>query len=208
MEETLKEIMGDAYKDGMSKDDIQAFFKKQVLSSGEYTNSGKAKAEQKELNDKIASLQAELDAKMSDDDKKKKADADTKKLIEDLQKQLSESKSNQSKMSALSLLAEAKIKAGIKDEDTDFDEFVSGISFEDNEKTNKISKYVSKIVADAYESGKNDAIKNKLGKMGSFKDGNGNNNPSSSDEKGSYGKQLAKATSYQAPEAKNFFERK
>ena len=144
MEETLKEIMGDAYKDGMSKDDIQAFFKKQVLSSGEYTNSGKAKAEQKELNDKIASLQAELDAKMSDDDKKKKADADTKKLIEDLQKQLSESKSNQSKMSALSLLAEAKIKAGIKDEDTDFDEFVSGISFEDNEKTNKISNIKQK----------------------------------------------------------------
>ena len=207
MEETLKEIMGDAYKDGMSKDDIQAFFKKQVLSSGEYTNSGKAKAEQKELNDKIASLQAELDAKMSDDDKKKKADADTKKLIEDLQKQLSESKSNQSKMSAISLLAEAKIKAGIKDEDTDFDEFVTGISFEDNDKTNKISKYVSKIVADAYEAGKNDAVKNKLGKMGAFKDGNSNDS-SSNNEKGSYGKELAKATSYQAPEAKNFFERK
>lgn len=207
MEETLKEIMGDAYKDGMSKDDIQAFFKKQVLSSGEYTNSGKAKAEQKELNDKIAELQSQLDAKLSDDDKKKKADEDAKKLIEDLQKQLSESKSNQSKMSALSLLAEAKIKAGIKDEDTDFDDFVSGISFEDNDKTNKISKYISKIVSDAYESGKNDAIKNKLGKMGSFKDGSGDSN-SSSDDKGSYGKELAKATSYQAPEAKNFFERK
>lgn len=207
MEETLKEIMGDDYKDGMSKDDIQAFFKKQVLSSGEYTNSGKAKAEQKELNDKIAALQAELDSKMSDDEKNKKADADAKKLIEDLKKQLSESKSNQSKMAALSLLAEAKIKAGIKDGDTDFDDFVSGISFEDNDKTNKISKYISKIVADAYESGKNDAIKNKLGKMGSFKEGDGNSN-SSSDDKGSYGRELAKATSYQAPEAKNFFERK
>ena len=206
MEEILKEIMGNDYKEGMSKDDVQSFFKKQVLSSGEYTNSGKAKAEQKELNEKIASLQAELDAKMSDDDKKKKADADAKKLIEDLQKQLSESKSAQSKMSAISLLAEAKIKAGIKDEDTDFDEFVSGISFEDSEKTNKISKYVSKIVADAYEAGKNDATKNKLGKMGSFKDGNGDG--TSKEEKGSYGKELAKATSYQAPEAKDFFSRK
>lgn len=206
MEEMLKEIMGSSYKEGMSKEDIEGFFKKQVLATGEYTNSGKAKAEQKELNDKIAELQSQLDARMSDDDKKKKADADTKKLIEDLQKQLSESKASQSKMSALSVLAEAKIKAGIKDGDTDFDEFVTGISFEDSEKTNKISKYVSQIVSNAYEAGKSEAIKNKLGKMGSFKEGNGDSN--SSDEKGSYGKELAKATSYQAPEAKNFFERK
>ena len=121
MEETLKELMGDSYKDSMSKDEIQAFFKKQILSSGEYTNSGKANAEKQELNSKINNLQAQLEAKMTDDEKNKKANADTQKLIQDLQKQLAESKSNQSKMSAISLLAEAKIKAGVKDDDTDFD---------------------------------------------------------------------------------------
>ena len=84
----LKELMGDAFKEDMTKEDVQAFFKKQVLATGEYTNSGKAKAEQKELNDKIAELQSQLEAKMTDDDKKKKADADTQKLIENLQKQL------------------------------------------------------------------------------------------------------------------------
>ena len=205
MEEILKEMMGNAYKDGMTKDDITAFFKKQVLASGEYENAGKSKAEKKELSDKIAELQAELEAKMTDDDKKKKADADMQKMIEGLQKQLAESKVNQSKMTALSALAEAKLKAGIKDDDTDFNEFVGGISFEDSEKTSKISKYVSQIVASAYEAGKSEAIKNKLGKMGSFKEGNGDSNGEA--EKGLFGKELAKATNYQAPEAKDFFAR-
>lgn len=206
MEELLKEIMGNAYKDGMSKDDITAFFKKQVLASGEYENAGKSKAEKKELADKVAELQAELEAKMTDDDKKKKADADMQKMVEQLQKQLAESKVNQSKMTALSALAEAKLKAGIKDDDTDFNEFVTGISFEDADKTSKLSKYVSQIVANAYEAGKSEAIKNKLGKMGSFKDGNGDS-AGNKEEKGAFGKELAKATNYQAPEAKDFFAR-
>lgn len=202
----LKELMGDEYKEDMTKDDVQAFFKKQVLSTGEYTNSGKAKAEQKQLNDKIAELQSQLEAKMTDDDKKKKADADTQKLIETLQQQLKESNMSLSKRTAIGALADAKTKAGIKDEDKEYDEFLSGISFEDNDKTEKISKYISKIVSSAYEAGKSEAIKNKLGKMGSFKegqDGDGNG-----DEKGSFGKQLAQSTKVEIKGEKNFFERK
>ena len=202
----LKELMGDEYKEGMTKDDVQAFFKKQVLATGEYTNSGKAKAEQKQLNDKIAELQSQLEAKMTDDDKKKKADADTQKLIATLQQQLKESNMSLSKRTAIGALADAKIKAGIKDEDKEYDEFLSGISFEDNDKTEKISKYISKIVSSAYEAGKSEAIKNKLGKMGSFKEGQ--DGDVNGDEKGSYGKQLAQSTKTQQPEVKNFFERK
>ena len=78
--EFLKELMGDAYKEGMTKEDVESFFKKQVLASGDYINAGKAKGEKQELNDKIAELQGQLEAKMTDDDKKKKADEDTKKL--------------------------------------------------------------------------------------------------------------------------------
>lgn len=202
----LKELMGDAFKEDMTKEDVQAFFKKQVLATGEYTNSGKAKAEQKELNDKIAELQSQLEAKMTDDDKKKKADADTQKLIEKLQQQLKESNLSLSKRTAIGSLADAKIKAGIKDDDTEYDEFVSGISFEDNDKTEKISKYISKIVSSAYEAGKSEAIKNKLGKMGSFKEGQ--DGDGSGDEKGSYGKQLAQSLKTMQPQTKNFFERK
>lgn len=205
MEETLKEIMGEAYKENMSKDDIQAFFKKQVVSGGDYVNSGKANAEKKELNDKIAALQAELDAKLTDEEKSKKEDADFKKEFEKLKKALAESKAAQSQMSAKSILAETKIKAGIKDEDTEYDEFISEISFEDSDKTSKVTKYISKIVAAAYDCGKNDAIKNKLGKMGDFK---GSSDGDSSEEKGSFGKQLAQASKFENKNAKNFFERK
>lgn len=202
----LKELMGESYKEDMTKEEVQDFFKKQVLADGEYTKTGKANAEKKELNDKIAQLQAELEAKMTDDDKKKKADEDTKKLIEDLQKQLTESKSLQSKMSAQGLLAEAKIKAGIKDGDKEFEDFITSISFEDSDKTNNISKYISKIVANAYESGKSETIKNKLGKMGSFKEGQ-DENGDNGDEKGSFGKKLAQATKVEIKGEKNFFER-
>ena len=203
--EFLKELMGDAYKEGMTKEDVQAFFKKQVLSSGEYTNAGKAKAEQKELNDKIADLQAQLETKMTDDDKKKKADEDTRKLIEKLQKELAESKSSQSKMTASAALSEARTKAGIKDGDTEYDEFISSIAFEDNDKTDKVSKYISKIISSAYEAGKSEAIKNKLGKMGSFKEGQDGDG---SNEKGAYGKELAQATKVETNVQKDFFERK
>lgn len=182
----LKELMGDSYKEGMSKEEVQAFFKRQVLSSGEYENKGK----------------------MSEEEKKKTADDDNKKLIESLQKQLAESQISSSKSAAISALAEAKIKAGIKDDDKDYEDFISEISSTDNEKTSKISKYISKIVLNAYESGKTEAIKNKLGKMGSFKDGQ--DGKDGGDEKGSFGRELAKSRmqSSSQKEKKNFFERK
>ena len=200
----LKELMGEDYKEGMSKEDIQSFFKKQVLSSGEYTNTGKANAEKQELNNTIADLKKQLEEKMTDDDKKKQAAADTQKLIEDLQKQLADSKANQSKMTAISELANAKTLANIKDNDSEYDEFVSNISFEDSEKTDKISKYIAKIINSAYENGKSEAIKNKLGKMGSFKEGQDSQEP----EKGSFGKELAQKTKIDTTGKKNFFERK
>jgi hypothetical protein len=204
MDEILKEIMGESYKEGMSKDDVQAFFKNQVLASGDYVNKGKANAESQKLNAQISDLQSQLEAKMSDDDKKKKADEDAKKLIADLQKKLAESQAAQSKMSATSKLAAAKLTAGIKDDDKEFDSFLSEISFEDGEKTNRISDYVSKLVKTAYEAGKSETTKKGLGKMGSFKEGQ----EGASDEKGAFGKQLAQATKVETKGQKDFFERK
>ena len=197
----LKELMGDAYKEGMSKEDIQAFFRKQVLSTGEYTKTGKADAEKKELNDKIAELQNQLDSKMTDDDKKKKADADMQNLIKKLQKELSESKSNQSRMSAASKLAEAKISAGIQDGDTEYEDFITEISFEDSSKTDKISSYVSKLVKSAYEAGKSEAVKNNLGKLGTFEVGTGTDG-----EEESIGARLGKAKATNNLSLKDFIQ--
>lgn len=200
----LKELLGENYREDMTAEEVKDFFKKQVLSTGEYTNTGKAKAEQKELSDKIAELQAQLDAKMTDDDKKKKAEADSKKLIENLQKQLKESNIQNSRGKALGYLSGIKDKAGIKDKDTDFDNFISSIAFEDGDKTEGISQYISKIVENAYETGKNDAIKDKLGKMGSFK---GGQEGSAETDKGAFGKELAQSTKVDTTQAKDFFKK-
>lgn len=205
LEELMKQLMGDHYKDGLTKEEVQTFFKNQVLGSGDYENKDKANAEKRKLENQVAELQKQLAGKMTDDEKKQAADEDTKKMIEQLQKQLAESNLTISKKTALGALSGIRTKAGIKDDDKEFDDFISNIAFEDNGKTDKISQYVSKIVANAYESGKNDATKEKLAKMGSFKEGQDENG---SEEKGAFGKQLAEATKAQAAVKKDFFERK
>jgi hypothetical protein len=204
MDEVLKEIMGESYKEGMSKDDVQNFFKKQVLSGGDYVNSGKANAEKKALNDQIANLQAELDSKMSDEDKKKKESADLMKKFQQMEKLVAEKSAAISKMSALAYLSEAKTQAGIQDGDTDFDNFISNIAFEDKEKTDNVSKYIASLVKNAYEAGKKTADKNELGKMGAFKAGS----DAGSEEKGAFGKELAQSTKVETKGQKDFFERK
>lgn len=203
MDEVLKEIMGDSYKEGMSKDDIQNFFKKQVLSGGDYVNSGKANAEKKALNDQIANLQAELDSKMSDEDKKKKESADFMKKFEQMEKLVAEKSAAISKMSALAYLSEAKTQAGIQDGDTDFDNFISNIAFEDKDKTDNVSKYIASLVKNAYEAGKKTADKNELGKMGAFKAGS----DAGSEDKGAFGKELAQSMKVDTKGQKDFFER-
>lgn len=201
----LKELMGDAYKEDITKEEVQKFFKNQVLASGDYENKEKASAEKRNLENQVAELQKQLAGKMTDDEKKKAADEDTKKLIEKLQQQLAESNMTIAKKTALSSLSGIKSKAGIKDNDKDFDEFISSIAFEDNSKTDKISQYINKIVTSAYETGKSEVIKDKLGKMGSFKEGQ--DGQQSSPEKGAYGKELAQATKVDNKVQKDFFKK-
>ena len=41
----LKELLGDAYKDDITADEVKAIFKKQLLATGEYENKDKVKEE-------------------------------------------------------------------------------------------------------------------------------------------------------------------
>lgn len=198
----LKELLGDAYKEDITADEVKAIFKKQLLASGEYENKGKADGDKKRLENQIADLQNQLAGKMTDDEKKQAQDKEMQKLIEKLQKQLAESNMTISKKTANGYLSGLRGKAGIKDDDTDFDDFISNIAFEDNVKTDKISKYIASMVSNAYETGKNDAIKDKLGKMGSFKEGQDGN----SQEKGAFGKELAQSLKTETSVSKDFFK--
>lgn len=192
MEEMLKQIMGDAYKEDMTQDEIQAFFKNQVLGDGKYVNKEMAEAEKKKLQDALDAKNLELQNKMTDDEKKAAADQALKDQLEELKKQLLEGKINNSEYKAMSITAKARLNTGIADDDKEFGEFINSISSEDEVKTSKIANYINTLVQKAYEKGKADTTKNKLGDMGNFNsgDGNGDNGKTEAEERA---ERLAKA---------------
>lgn len=192
MEEMLKQIMGDAYKEDMTQDEIQAFFKNQVLGDGKYVNKEMAEAEKKKLQDALDAKNLELQNKMTDDEKKAAADQALKDQLEELKKQLLEGKINNSEYKAMSITAKARLNTGIADDDKEFGEFINSISSEDEVKTSKIANYINTLVEKAYEKGKADTTKNKLGDMGNFKSGdsNGDNGKTEAEERA---ERLAKA---------------
>lgn len=175
MEELMKQILGDSYKENMTQEEIQTFFKNQVLGSGNYVNKEKAEAEKKKLQDDLDAKNLELQNKMTDDEKKAAADKELKNQLEQLKQQLLEGKINNSLYKAKSITAKARLNSGVEDNDEDFEDFISAIATDDEEKTSKIAKYVNTIVEKAYEKGKTDATKNKLGAMGNFKTGSDSN---------------------------------
>lgn len=171
MEELMKQILGDSYKEDMTQEEIQTFFKNQVLGSGNYVNKEKAEAEKKKLQDDLDAKNLELQNKMTDDEKKAAADKALKDQLEQLKQQLLEGKINNSLYKATSITAKARLNSGVEDDDKDFEEFISAIATDDEQKTSKIANYINTIVEKAYEKGKTDATKNKLGAMGNFKTG-------------------------------------
>lgn len=171
MDELLKQIMGEAYKNDMTQEDIQGFFKNQVLGSGNYVNKDKSDAEIKKLQDALNAKNLELQNKMTDDEKKAAADKALKDQLEELQRQVLAGKISNSEYKAMSITAKTRLNSGIADDDKDFGEFINSISSEDEAKTSKIANYINTVVEKAYEKGKADATKNKLGEMGNFKNG-------------------------------------
>ena len=169
MEELMKQILGESYKENMTQEEIQTFFKNQVLGNGDYVNKEKAEAEKKKLQDALNAKNLELQNKMTDDEKKAAADQALKDELEQLKQQLLEGKINNCQYKAISITAKARLNSGIADDDKEFKDFISDIATEDENKTSKIADYINKIAEKAYEKGKSDATKNKLGGMGNFK---------------------------------------
>lgn len=180
MEEELKQLMGDSYHEGMTGAEVQEYFKKSLLESGNYVNKEASDASIAKLQKELADKNNQIKAKMTDDEKKKAEINQQLAEFEELKKKYKEQTISSNKYQAQGLTASVKEKAKIKDDDKEFDEFLTSISSEDGEKTAKISKYIAKIVNAAYENGKAEMTKEKMAKMGSFKkdsetDDNGKN---------------------------------
>ena len=195
MDEELKKIMGEAYKEDMTADDIKTFFKNQVLGDGKYVNKEMAEAEKKKLQDALNAKDLELQNKMTDDEKKQAADKALQEELETLKAELLKGKVNSNEYKAMSITAKSRLNAGITDDDKEFTTFINSISSEDEAKTSNIANYINTLVEKAYEKGKADITKEKLGGMGNFNSGNNNAGENGKSEAEERAERLAKSVS-------------
>ena len=188
----LQALMGDSYKEGMTAEEIGKFFEGKKfadLSTGNYVDKAKYDNQLNSLNAKLSEKQKELDAKLTDEEKSAKANQEQAQRIEDLEKMLRENTISGNKNVVNSVLQGSRDILGIQSTDKDFLSFVENITTEDGEKANSIANYVSKIIKDSYEKGKQDATKDAMGNFGKQKSQGTNSNGSK--EIGDLGKRLA-----------------
>ena len=191
----LQKLLGDAYKEGMTIDDINAALQGKKfadLSTGAYVDKNKYEADIKAKDSELQQKAQELASKMTDDEKAKADVAAKDKLIASLQQKIKEDAINSSKTNATAILAANKKLLGIKDDDTSYDDFITSISSENFETTKTIATYINKLVTDSYEKGKKDSGRENLGNFANGITTSSSTNGGS--DVGKLGKELAKAT--------------
>lgn len=167
--ENLKGVLGEAYHEGITAEEVNTFFAGKNfadLSTGQYVDKNKYDRDIQALNTTITEKQNALNAKMTDDEKASQAREDDRKEIERLTQLLKQNTLTSNKTMVGGLLSQARTILGLKDDDADYGSFIDNIVSDDSAKTNLIAKYVAKLTSDAYEKGKQDAIKDKMGQFG------------------------------------------
>ena len=163
---SLKEILGEDYREDMTDDEISVAMEKKFLASGKYESKEKVDAERKKALSEKKDLEAKIKAKMSDDELGAKELEDLKAQIEALKAEKAESDKKHSRTISSANMAEARTILELKENDKEFEEFLNAISGENSEVSSKTSSYVMKLVKNAYEKGKALATKESLGEMG------------------------------------------
>lgn len=161
----LKEILGDAYKEGMTFDEISTVLGDKNLadlSTGEYVKKDRATADAKKLSDEINGLKAQLKEKMSQEELEAQAKDEILEQIETLKAQLREKDINTNKSILVSKTADMRAKIGISDDDKEFTNFVDLVAVEDTTKNGTVSSYLSKMLKTAYDKGVADTTKQQI----------------------------------------------
>ena len=203
----LKEVLGDAYKEGMTFEEVSNFFEGKKfadLSTGNYVDKNKYESEVNSLKTQKKKKDTALKNKMSDDEKAKLAQQEKDAEIERLKTMLTNTAITGNKNTVNGITLSAREILGLDANDENYVSFVDNITTEDDTKSTSIATYVTKLVKDAYEKGKKDATKDDMGSMGKGK-GNDNGQSNPKDELGEFGKKLA---SMSAPKEKfDYFKR-
>lgn len=206
----LKELLGDAYKEGMTFDEINtALSNKKIadLSTGKYVNKEMAEAEKTRLENEKKDLETQLNAKLTDDEKANKIAKEKDKQIQKLMEQLKANTLNANKNKIFSSTNEIRTKIDISDADEEFNKFAGMITLEDNDNSTFVSNYLAKIVKVAYDKGVSDTKKEQIAdnKPSNFKQG-GDNSGKNKDENLDYGARLARKNKTNKKQTYNYFE--
>lgn len=203
----LKEVLGDAYKEGMTFEEVSNFFEGKKfadLSTGNYVDKNKYESEVNSLKTQLSEKDTALKNKMSDAEKVQLAQQEKDAEIEKLKAMLTNNTISGNKNTVNGITLSAREILGLDANDESYVSFVDNITTEDTTKSSNIATYVSKLVKDAYEKGKKDATKEDMSNLGKGK-GNDNGQSNPKDELGEFGKKLA---SMSAPKEKfDYFKR-
>ena len=208
MNEELKALLGDSYKEGITLEEVGEFFKGKKfadLSTGQYVDKNKFDNTVNDLNKKLTDANNQLTAKMTDDEKAQQAQQERDAEIERLKKLLSENTINGNKNIVVGVLTSTRDTLGVDATDKDFVKFVENITTEDGTKSADVANYVAKVVKDAYEKGKQDATKDA---MGNFGKGAGTSGGDSGDKIGELGARLASFHKKDEKKTYDYFSKK
>lgn len=172
MEEVLKELMGEEFKEGLTKEEVNQYFKDSFSKSGDYVPLSKYKDVEskaktlKEKDNLIASLQKELETK----------GAEGLTEVEKVQKEL-EIKNDLLKKAQLEI-SKSKVeavfsKSGLVEDD--YKEIIDGLVSEDTDKSLKLAESMASTIAKKVELGVKDAVSKKLSEAGQVPQGASSN---------------------------------
>lgn len=188
---TLQEMLGDSYKEGMTFDDVASFFEGKNfadLSTGNYVDKNKFDNQVNNLTQQLNDAKNQLKSKLTDEEKKVAESQQQADRIKELEGLLKENTVASNKTLVNNTLTNARDTLGLDANDKDYISFVDSITGEDATKTTTVANYISKLVKDSYEKGKQDALKDEMGNFGKNK-GQGSN--SAEKVVGQLGKELA-----------------
>ena len=143
MNEELKALLGDAYKDGMTLEEVNNALKGKKLadlSTGKYVDKDKFDTQINSLNAKLSEREQELNAKLTDEEKNAKASQEQAKRIQELEKMLKDNTISGNKNVVNSVLQNSRDILGIQATDSDFVSFVDNITTEDGEESKMLQK--------------------------------------------------------------------
>lgn len=130
MNEVLKELMGDSFKEDLTGEEIKNFFESSVVKSGKYVPLDKFTDMEKKAKN-AANLQKELDtyksAQMTEQEKTQQALEQSQAYIKDLEKKLC-------RKSVEQVLSEGGLA------ETDYKDIIDSLVLEDEEKSKQLAK--------------------------------------------------------------------